>query len=357
MARWTYYHDLSPFLWQITGSFGLRWYSLAYIMGAVGAYFLGRYYINRGRLDIPLGQLMDVVTYGAIGAIVGGRLGYCLFYGPHLFLDFNSSFPFWGVLKIHEGGMASHGGIVGLIVSLGIFSKVRGVSFFSLIDLSALAGTFGAFLGRIANFINGELWGHVIQKKALLGVKFPSELSMWSHYIDRYKDQLVSLKEALPALAKFQGGQNTLPDAFTWENWVQMALSDTYYRQKVSVVTRKLYEASQLYYEPVQAALASLLPLRHPSQLYQSFCGGLLTFSIICLIWLKPQKPGLVSFVAMICYLSFRLITEMFRVPDAFLGYRMGGLTQGQLLSLCGFLFALTYGVFVFRSDKKGFAV
>ena len=355
MARWTYYHDLSPFILQITDSLGLRWYSLAYIMGAVGAYFLGRYYIVRGRLDIPGRQLVDIVTYGAIGAIVGGRLGYCLFYGPYLLLDFDSSFPFWGVLKIHEGGMASHGGIAGLFVSLGLFSKFKKVSFFSLIDLSALAGTFGVFLGRIANFINGELWGNIIQRKALLGVKFPSELSVWSHYGDRYKEQLISLKKALPALGDFQGLQNALPDAFTWENWVQQALSDTYYRQKVSLIVRQLYEASQSHYEPVKAALASVLPLRHPSQLYQSFCGGFLTFLIICLVWLKPRKPGLVSFIAAICYLSFRVVTEMFRMPDAFLGYRIGGLTQGQLLSLCGFLLALTYGFFVWRSGKKGF--
>ena len=132
MAHWTYYHDLSPFLFQIAGNFGLRWYSLAYIMGAFGAYFLARYYILKGYLAIPMESRLDAVTYGALGVMLGGRIGYCLFYGPYLLFDFDSSFPFWGVLKIHEGGMSSHGGMIGLLTALLIFSKVRKVSFFYL---------------------------------------------------------------------------------------------------------------------------------------------------------------------------------------------------------------------------------
>ena len=353
MAEWTYYHSLSPFIFQVTESFGLRWYSLAYIMGAFGAYFLSRHYIAKGYLNIPMDSRLDAVTYGALGVILGGRIGYCLFYGPHLFFDFDSSFPFWGLLKIHQGGMASHGGMIGLLVSLLLFAKVRKVSFFSLMDLSALGASVGFFLGRIANFINGELYGNIIQGRALLGVKFPTELFSWSNYIDKYKEQLLSLQQALPALGKFKG--RDLPDASLWEEWVYSALQDTYYRQKVSAVVSQLYEASQAGYEPVRQSLELLLPLRHPSQLYQSFFGGLMTFVIIWLVWLKPRKAGLISLVWGISYLGFRVFTEMFRMPDAFLGYRFLGLTQGQILSLCFFAAVGLYGFFIYRKEPKGF--
>ena len=355
MAYWTYYHKLDPVIFHVTESFALRWYSLAYIIGAFGAYFLARRYIQKGCLFMPLESRLDAVTYGALGVMAGGRIGYCLFYGPHLFFEFDSSFPFWGLLKIHEGGMASHGGIAGLLIALFIFSKSRKISFFSLMDLSALGGSIGFFLGRIANFINGELFGNVIGGRAWLGVKFPSELIiLWSNYMGKYKEQLLSLKSALPSLEKFKAGQR-LPEASLWEDWVHQAFESSYYRQKVSTITHRLYEASQSNYEPVRQALEPLLPLRHPSQLYQSFFGGLMTFLIVWLLWLKPKKAGVVSLVWAISYLSFRLFTESFRMPDAYLGYRLWGLTQGQLLSLCSFAVVGVYGFFVYRQNPKGF--
>ena len=79
MSYWSYYHDLSPFIWQVKGNLGLRWYSFAYIFGALGGWFFARHYILKGRLNIPLEKLVDIVTYGAFGAIIGGRLGYCFF--------------------------------------------------------------------------------------------------------------------------------------------------------------------------------------------------------------------------------------------------------------------------------------
>ena len=354
MAYWTYYHNLSPFVFQITESFGLRWYSLAYILAAwPGVWFFAHHYIEKGYLNIPRKAVLDAITYGAIGVILGGRIGYCLFYSPYLLFDFNSTFPYWGLLKIYEGGMASHGGIAGLFLSLLIFSRVQKVSFFSLMDISALGGSIGFFLGRIANFINGELFGNVIQGRALLGVKFPSELLLWSHYVERYQTELLSLKKALPVLEKFKG--SSFPDASLWEEWVHLALRDTHYRQKVSAVVGRLYEASQLNYDSVREALEPLLLLRHPSQLYQSFFGGLMTFLIVWALWLKPRKAGLISFVWAVSYLSFRIFTESFRMPDAFLGYRFLGLTQGQLLSLFSFVVVVIYGFFVFRQNPKGF--
>jgi len=135
MSYWTYYHDLSPFIWRIKGNLGLRWYSFAYIFGALGGWFFARHYIQKGCLAVQMEKLVDIVTYGAIGAVAGGRLGYCLFYGTYLFFDFeplsfslfqfNISLPFWGVLRIFEGGMSSHGGLAGLFVSFLIVSKTQ----------------------------------------------------------------------------------------------------------------------------------------------------------------------------------------------------------------------------------------
>ena len=145
------------------------------------------------------------------------------------------------------------------------------------------------FWGVLPIFINGELFGNVIKKQALLSVKFPQELFLWSHYAAKYKEQLLSLKEVLPALEKFKGGAK-LPDISAWGDWVNLALEDSYYRKKVSFIISRIYEASQSSYEPVMKALEPLLSLRHPSQLYQSFFGGLMTFLIVYLLWLKTQK-------------------------------------------------------------------
>ena len=260
------------------------------------------------------------------------------------------SLPFWGVLRIFEGGMSSHGGMAGFFISFLIVARKQKLSFFSLMDLGVLGGSVGIFLGRIANFINGELYGNVIKKQALLGVKFPQELFLWSNYAAEHKERLLSLKEVLPALDGLKGKVPAV-----WGDWVHLALEDSYYRKKVSLVVSRIYEVSQSGYEPVISALEPLLSLRHPSQLYQSFFGGLMTFLIVYLLWLKPRKAGVVSFVWAVSYLGFRLFTEMFRMPDAFLGYMAGGFTRGQMLSLYAFLVVGIYGFFVYQIDPKGF--
>ena len=356
MALWTYYHSLSPFIFKITGNIGLRWYSLAYIAAALFCYFFAKREIEKGRLQFPLADLMDAVTYGAIGVIVGGRLGYCIFYSPYLLWDFNSSFPFWGLLKVYEGGMSSHGGVLGLLASLWIYTKVRGAPFFPLMDVCALGGSVGFFLGRSANFINGELFGHVIKGKALLGVRFPQELFLWGHYVEKHQDALLSLKKALPALRQFQGESAFAPGPSLWADWVSMSLQNPVYRQKTAAVAGQLFAASQEGFEPVRAVLETLLPLRHPSQLYQAFFGGFITFIIIYFLWRTNRlKPGLIALIWAGLYLSFRILTEIFRLPDAFLGYRYAGLTQGQILSLASFAVVIVYGFFLYRSKPRGF--
>ena len=348
-----YYHQLDPFLISFGGNLGIRWYSLAYILGAGSAYLAGIYLIKKGRLFFSKDKLGDIVVFGAIGAIVGGRLGYCLFYKPELFMTFDSSFPFWAALKIHQGGMSSHGGMAGLLLSQIFYSWRHKLPFFSLIDLAAISGAIGIFFGRIANFINGELFGRIVEGKAWLSVRFPSELYLWAEEPARFKKSLLSLGDLISSAGKALKSELKLPSPESWADWVSKASQgDPFYEGRVSYLCDRIIQSAQA--SPVRELLEPLLFLRHPSQLYQSFFGGFLTFCIICLLWLKPRKPGLISLVWIFSYLSFRIGTEFFRQPDPHLGFQLLNLTRGQWLSGLIILCAFGYGFFVYRQKPKG---
>jgi len=351
MAYWLYYHQLDPFLIQIVGNFGLRWYSLAYICGILGAYFLAFYFIRRGRLFIPEAKIIDIVTYGGIGAVLGGRLGYGLFYSPDLFISFDGSFPFWGILKFHQGGMSSHGGILGLIVSLWLYGRHHKISFYTLMDLATLGGSVGLFLGRISNFINGELFGRVVETKTLLGVKFPSELLLWTQRVDEYQKELISLKPLLSILKGFSNLNVQIPSPYMWDVWVQRAVEDTIYKDRLSYICSLILDLSKE--ANVRAILEPLLFVRHPSQFYQAFFGGLIPFVVICLVWLKPRKAGVVSLFWIITYLVGRIFTEFFRMPDAGIGYQFLNFTRGQWLSFMVLILVGAYSYLVYKQKPQ----
>lgn len=350
----TYYHQLDPFLIQLSGNFGIRWYSLAYISAAVFAYFVGIYLIRKGRVQIPTEKLMDVVVFIAMGAVIGGRFGYCLFYSPELFLSFDSSFPFWGLLKIHQGGMSSHGGIIGLILFSFLYAYRHKVSFFSILDLSSITGAFGIFLGRIANFINGELFGRVLEGKTWLAVRFPAEIHLWAEQSSLYKKQLLSLKKILPSLDSIMPASVRIPSTWTWEEWVaKSADGDTLYGGYVSYVCNLIVQNSDK--DSIKNLLEPLLSLRYPSQLYQSFFGGLLTLLIICVVWLKPRKAGLIGLLWASSYLFFRVFTEFYRQPDSHIGFQLFNLTRGQWLSFFLYFIVMAYGYLFYIQKPKGF--
>ena len=349
---WNYYHQMDPFLIQITENFGLRWYSMAYLLGAFVAYLFAVSFVKQGRLNLSKDRVLDLITYGALGVIIGGRFGYCLFYNPHLFLEFDFSFPFWSVLKIHEGGMASHGGILGLFISLWFFARTYKVSLFCLADLAVLGGAVGIFLGRIANFINGELYGRVIQGKAFFAVKFPSELFLWLSDVSEYRVQLLSLEKVLPSLDILKNlNGNLIPSAAVWKEWVYRAVEDPLYKNKIYYLSSLIVKNS--WYPQVKEALEPLLFFRHPSQLYQSFLGGLIPFLIILFVWFKTKKYGVISSVWIFSYVFARLITEFFRMPDSHLGYQWLHLTRGQWLSFGLLLIAFGYSFFVFKKNRQ----
>lgn len=154
MFAW-YTHNLSPFVFELWPGFGLRWYGLAYVAGFAIGWWLMLRWSREGWLPIPEAEVGDFLFCVAfLGVVVGGRLGSCLLYFPRSTLADPLS-----ILRVWEGGMSSHGGIAGLWVAVWIYSRKKKVSLLRLADALALAAPPGILLGRIANFVNGELWG------------------------------------------------------------------------------------------------------------------------------------------------------------------------------------------------------
>ena len=152
-----YTHNLDPVLLEI-GFIVIRWYSLAYILGILIGWWLGKKIINHilknFNLTFDLKKFDDFITYLIVSLILGGRIGYILFYNLEYFI----SNPF-DAIKVWEGGMSFHGALLGIIIGTYLFSIKRGLPTFFLLDVIACVSPLGIFFGRIANFINGELVG------------------------------------------------------------------------------------------------------------------------------------------------------------------------------------------------------
>ncbi|MFW6191587.1 MAG: prolipoprotein diacylglyceryl transferase, partial [Thiohalospira sp.] len=138
------------------GPLQIHWYGLMYLIGFLGAWWLGRVRARRPGSGWDPAELGDLLFYGAVGVIVGGRLGYVIFYDPATYL----AEP-WMVFALWEGGMAFHGGLVGVIVAMALYARNTGRGFFDVADFVAPLTPLGLGAGRLGNFINGELWGRV----------------------------------------------------------------------------------------------------------------------------------------------------------------------------------------------------
>lgn len=149
-------HDWSPFLWEFSPGIGIRYYGVAYVLGFVIGFWLLNRYSRAGRSPLNPEQNGDFLFALVLGVLLGGRLGYFLLYTPELLLREPLSF-----FKVWDGGMASHGGFLGVLVALLWFARHTRVGGWTLADLVATITAPGLLLGRIANFINGELWGNV----------------------------------------------------------------------------------------------------------------------------------------------------------------------------------------------------
>jgi phosphatidylglycerol:prolipoprotein diacylglycerol transferase len=141
------------------GPFAIRWYALAYIVGILGGWFYARAIVRSpslwgGRAPLTVVDYDDLVLWVTLGIILGGRIGYVLFYNAPYF----AAHPL-EVFQLWKGGMSFHGGFLGCVLAVVLFARQRGLSILSLGDVTCAVAPIGIFLGRIANFINGELWG------------------------------------------------------------------------------------------------------------------------------------------------------------------------------------------------------
>jgi phosphatidylglycerol:prolipoprotein diacylglycerol transferase len=332
-----YLLTLDPFAVQITTTFGIRWYGLAYLVGFYCGYLLIRWFARRGLSPIAPELAGDFVFTVALGTVIGGRLGYCIFYSPELLTSFRPTFPFWGAFAINEGGMASHGGIIGIIVACILFGRRHKLPAFHLFDLTTIGGTIGIFFGRIANFINGELVGRAAPAGYPLGVKFPQDILAWpSHEWGR----LSTLQPVVEQLGI---------DSARWSDLLARSSLDPRAFDTVIEALHRITTAIQGGNEALATLLAPLLTTRYPSQLIAALLEGLLLFVVLMLVWRIPRRPGVIAGWFFSLYAVVRIIGEEYRLPDLQIGFQLFGLTRGQWLSLVMLIFGLIFLVVASR--------
>ncbi|MBP3892560.1 MAG: prolipoprotein diacylglyceryl transferase [Atopobiaceae bacterium] len=147
------YHMLDPIAFAM-GPFVVRWYGLAYLFGFIACGVIMYRTARRWGINLTVDDVFTIMTGIACGVILGGRLGYVLFYGKGYYLAHPLS-----IVMLNEGGMSFHGGLIGAVVGGYVANREVGMSFATLCDLVAIGAPIGLFLGRCANFVNGELWG------------------------------------------------------------------------------------------------------------------------------------------------------------------------------------------------------
>lgn len=239
---------IDPVAVHIWGPIALRWYALAYIAGLVLGWLFVRRMTRRPHWRLTPEGIDDLLFYCTLGVVLGGRIGYILFYNLQHYL----SHPL-DMLLVWHGGMSFHGGLIGVLLGAYIFARRQGLTLFEVTDALGVATPMGLFFGRIANFINGELWGR------------PSDV---------------------PWAMIFPTGGG--------------------------------------------------VP-RHPSQLYEALCEGLILFIVMLIASRRTyrlEERGRLSGIFLIGYGCARIFCEFFREPDAQLGFLWGGATMGQLLSI-----------------------
>lgn len=178
------YPQFSPDIFSF-GPFVVRWYGFMYVLGFVSAWLLGRWRAAKNGV-FSKAQFDEVLTFGILGVVLGGRLGYALFYQPAYFLEHPLE-----VLKMWHGGMSFHGGLLGVMLGQWLAGRRYGKSFFETMDFMAPLVPPGLFFGRLGNFINGELWGRTTD--APWGMVFPGAGPLPRHPSQLYEAALEGL--------------------------------------------------------------------------------------------------------------------------------------------------------------------
>ncbi|MDB5416116.1 MAG: prolipoprotein diacylglyceryl transferase [Rubritepida sp.] len=259
------YPQIDPVAIQI-GPIAIRWYALAYIAGIVLGWRMARRLVTAEPKVATPEQVDDYVTWVTLGIILGGRIGYVLFYRPGYYL-----FHPLEALMVWQGGMSFHGGALGVIIGTLIFCRQQKLNPLAFGDRAAVVVPIGIFFGRVANFINGELWGRATD---------------------------------VPWAMIFPGDRLQIP--------------------------------------------------RHPSQLYQAGMEGIGLFVLMLVLWSFPKnraRPGILTGALVAGYGVARIFGELFREPDANLGFLLAGATMGQLLSLPMILIG---GFLIWRARRAG---
>lgn len=314
-----YIHDLNPVALPIYGNLAVRWYGLAYLAGFVAGFLLLRHLARRGLWVLKPEKTADFIAAAAMfGVFLGGRLGYVLFYQlPEQGWSKILSDPLM-IFRVWEGGMASHGGILGLVIFTWFYAKKEKVTWTGLGDGLCVVAPLGLFFGRIANFINGELYGRIVEGVVPWAVRFPLSLMKEPESVQR--------------------------DAWQACTEIEPSLADAQSMETLIAVARKNPEVSQ--------TLGDFLPPRHPSQIYEALLEGALLFAILW--WVRTRyknaPDGLLTGLFFALYAGFRIFGEQFREPDAAL---VGSLTRGQFFSLFMFVFAALFLLHAWRGRRR----
>lgn len=300
-----YLDNFSPFLVRFGPNLGIRWYGLSYLLAFLFGFLLLRWLAQHRYCALPAPKMGDFIFFASLGVIIGGRLGFVLFYRPQQAL----ADPLF-IFRVWDGGMSSHGGMIGLTLATFFYARQQRISWLSLADNVAISAPVGLFLGRCANFINGELYGR--PSTVPWAVQFPKET------LD------------LPVI-----GERTLAAAHA----VQPSIGnlDVVIEQARSDVT-------------LQSILQQTLTPRHPSQIYEALLEGGLLLACLWFLRLRTRQPrGMLAGLFLLFYAVVRIIVENFREPDAPL---TGPFTRGQALSSLLIVGGICFCVYALKTKQ-----
>lgn len=281
------YPAIDPVIFEV-GPLAVRWYGVTYVIAFSLGWWLGRKRASQPGSTWKPTDIDDIIFYGALGAILGGRIGWVLFYGFERFIEEPSM-----LFKVWQGGMSFHGGLLGVLLAEGILARRRGHRIADMFDFIVPLPGLGILAVRIANFINGELWGK------------PTTVP-WGFRVDPEKLHPIQREEALNLCERFD--------------------------------------------------VAPCVLQLHASQLYEGLLEGLVLFIIVWIYTSKPRPRLAPTGLFLICYGLARFAVEFVRVPDENRGYLLfDWVTMGQILTTPMIVIGIVLMVIAYRrNDPSG---